>query len=106
MIKNLIKASQTPHTFTIIYADDAHILLYEGKTIMAAEPSDFHSGKEDAYFLKKKIKKSWSNPEHLHLLCEKVIKDSTKLMIYHTEEDIHDFLVEEDLYTTADEFCA
>ena len=105
-LTKILLDSKTQKLFTIIEDDSTAILLYEGKTVMAAGQEDFHSGKEEAYFNKTKVKKSWSSALELYGRIKEQYKlQDTKLVEYSVEEELFPVLEKQDLYATDDCFC-
>lgn len=102
-IKKIIKENSTKNHFLLVKANDVCLLMYEGKTIMAATRYDFHAGREDAYFLGKKINKHWENPDRLLNICKSRVKKSTEESV-DLDGNIFDYLVSIDLYSTHDDF--
>ena len=102
-IKKIIKENSNKNHFLLVKASDVCLLMYEGKTVMAATRYDFHAGREDAYFLGKKINQHWENPEKLLKICRKKVKESTQEAV-DLDEKIFDYLVDTDQYATHDDF--
>ena len=89
-IEKIIKEHSKPNHFVLLRAGDVSALLFEGKTVMAASLYDFHAGREDAYFNRKKINKHWDNPESLLRHCKKMLVKSSDEIV-DLDEPLFDF---------------
>lgn len=105
-LKEIFKNSKSKNTFTIISDNETTVLLFEGKTVLAGQHEDFHSGHEDAFFDKKKVKGSWNSALELYSKIIKQFKKNPNSMFHYDEvsENLFSFLEKNNLYCTDDYF--
>lgn len=104
-LNQIIKKSNQKNLFTIISDDETCVLLFEGKTVLAASGEDFHCGHEDAFFNKNKVKARWKSPLELHSRILKQFKIEGSVLNEHiTDENLFSFLDTNDLYCSDDSF--
>lgn len=104
-VKDIVSASNKKDLFTIISDDETAVLLFEGKTVMAGEHSDYHSGHDSAYFNGELVKKSWKSPLELFQRIQSQFKMKSEVVEHEVGEDLFSFLDKNDLYACDECFC-